>query len=887
MLKKILKTTFSLILAMLVLSHPSELLAQCLADHDFGEIAMGIYPDPVLGESLAPAEQAVWYSDTLHLRTPLDTDDLDLGLELTIAIDSLVITGIELVSSSADTTALEDLGLTFVCNNNDDLPNACSFLGNSQYCGLIEGTPLLADTFQLLINITGYATLPLGIQIEQPLAFTSELVVSPEAAGGGCIDPDACNFDSEATLDDGSCTYPDFCYDCEGVCICDEDNDGVCDPWEFYGCTEELACNYSVVYTEDDGSCFYTLPGFDCNGGCLDVLNDECEFAEPIGCGQLIAASTVCADTADVPFCDQFNIGEYTHGGLWYSVIGTGDSMLMTLCFENTDFDTYLNVFDGGCEGLNCVAGNDDQSEVTSFDSPCGENFLASEVQFLSQPGEEYMVHISGSNAVNPAAGGFEFVIICDNVVVPGCTDLGACNGTPWATLDDGSCEYTSCAGCDFMGACNYDSTAVISAFELCDFSCYGCMDLAACNFNVEATIESGLCEFISCAGCMDSTACNYDITATLESGLCEFITCVGCMDPEASNFDAGATSENGSCTYCELAVDSVWALNPLCFEGEDGSIGVEVSGAITDSVWFVLTGVTGSTSDSIGLFTDLSAGPFEVEIFDGDSSCSTLASIELIAPVQMELASSSDSTSCNDIADGGFTVQLVGSQIGDIVFEILGVENSITSDGVYTNLAAGIYTVQATNEWGCQVLTEIEVLAPDLLEIMVDLITGADPGQSDGAIAVSVSGGTGDYEFLWSSFGETVTDSEDLLGESAGMYDLLVVDANGCSAIWSGSVPLGIESLTAELAWGVMPNPAQNILKLDFGSDAIGAVCGLDIFDGRGILVGQESISGSAVLDVSSWSAGMYWLRPRPCAGPSGRNPGPFYRAKKVWILR
>ena len=55
-----------------------------------------------------------------------------------------------------------------------------------------------------------------------------------------------------------------------------------------------------------------------------------------------------------------------------------------------------------------------------------------------------------------------------------------------------------------------------------------GCMDSAACNYNPDATVDDGSCEFTSCAGCTDETACNYDATATLDDGSCEYASC-GC----------------------------------------------------------------------------------------------------------------------------------------------------------------------------------------------------------------------------------------------------------------------------------------------------------------------------------------------------------------------
>ena len=37
----------------------------------------------------------------------------------------------------------------------------------------------------------------------------------------------------------------------------DNDEDGVCDEFEILGCTDELACNYDANATDNDGSCDY------------------------------------------------------------------------------------------------------------------------------------------------------------------------------------------------------------------------------------------------------------------------------------------------------------------------------------------------------------------------------------------------------------------------------------------------------------------------------------------------------------------------------------------------------------------------------------------------------------------------------------------------------
>ena len=117
----------------------------------------------------------------------------------------------------------------------------------------------------------------------------------------------ACNFDWTANEDDGSCTYAQEGYDCDGNCIetftvivdclcsdyetlttwtdfdqascttfencaCECNNDvnenGVCDEEES-GCTDSAACNFDIISNLDDGSCFYAAEGFDCDGNAL------------------------------------------------------------------------------------------------------------------------------------------------------------------------------------------------------------------------------------------------------------------------------------------------------------------------------------------------------------------------------------------------------------------------------------------------------------------------------------------------------------------------------------------------------------------------------------------------------------------------------------------
>ena len=62
--------------------------------------------------------------------------------------------------------------------------------------------------------------------------------VCDEFEVAGCTDASACNYNADATDDDGSCDFADAGYDY--VCLNDADGDGVCDEFEVAGCTDTL-----------------------------------------------------------------------------------------------------------------------------------------------------------------------------------------------------------------------------------------------------------------------------------------------------------------------------------------------------------------------------------------------------------------------------------------------------------------------------------------------------------------------------------------------------------------------------------------------------------------------------------------------------------------------
>ncbi len=127
-------------------------------------------------------------------------------------------------------------------------------------------------------------------------------------------------------------------------------------------------------------------------------------------------------------------------------------------------------------------------------------------------------------------------------------------------------------------------------------------------------------------------------------------------------------------------------------------------------------------------------------------------------------------------------------------------VSNAPQRGGTYTirNLAAGSYTVTVTDANGLiQTFTEI-VRQPDSIAIAANVTN--DNGTGNGAIALTIIGGTTPYRYFWNT-GQTSRDISSITGPST--RTVTVTDANGCSAIREniavqrGQVTLRITTIT------------------------------------------------------------------------------------------
>lgn len=135
--------------------------------------------------------------------------------------------------------------------------------------------------------------------------------------------------------------------------------------------------------------------------------NDLCQDAEDLDVPSTTGGTTLGATFDDVGFCGTAN----TAPGVWYTVVGTGNTMTISTYENNSsgsaNYDTKLSVFCDDCDDLLCVAGNDDEP---------GCNFHST-ASWCSQAGETYHILVHGFGS---ATGNFDLAVLDDGTLVKG-----------------------------------------------------------------------------------------------------------------------------------------------------------------------------------------------------------------------------------------------------------------------------------------------------------------------------------------------------------------------------------------------------------------------------------------------------------------------------------
>jgi gliding motility-associated-like protein len=99
-------------------------------------------------------------------------------------------------------------------------------------------------------------------------------------------------------------------------------------------------------------------------------------------------------------------------------------------------------------------------------------------------------------------------------------------------------------------------------------------------------------------------------------------------------------------------------------------------------------------------------------------------------------------------------------------------------------NLPAGSYTVTATDAGSCTVTQVFVITEPSPINAITSSISAPCVGQSNGAIAIEINGGTPNYQVVWNPTGNVSNSGNNstINDIAAGQYVATITDANTCS---------------------------------------------------------------------------------------------------------
>ena len=649
---------------------------------------------------------------------------------------------------------------------------------------------------------------------------------------GDCFDPDACNFNPNATLvyndlcEYAIDLYPSGLYDCDGNCLLDFDDDGICNADEVPGCQVEWACNYNPAATDPPLAgepCTYPDSDVvDCDGTSLlpqfltqpqnQTVSCNAIPEVPIVAAQPAPASVAyyglfpesCYDDgSDVDIVFSENIigggncpGNYTIERLWVITDCKGFTSSMSQIIDVVDNLPPLVLTDLDPDTLSC----DDNVVFATLqaEDACGGNVL-----FLDNPS---FVTLPGTCPGESVQKKFTTLSDqCGNTTVVEQIAVVVDNDPPFwnpLTLPEPVIVTNDLAGTEFDQP---EAGDVCSGVEV----------------SFTQTEAIGACPFA------------------------EVITRTYVAVDQCGNMSVPFVQ---TITEDTLVVASVVdQTNVTCHGGNDGAIAIEFEG-----------GVGPYNEEWLGGYNPeaLPAGMYEVTVFDANGCSVTLDSMLITQPGPFGLSLEAFAPECTDDQSGIIDATINGG-VGEVTLEW----GNVNPNAV----AAGTYSIQAIDEAGCLASATAVVPPADIPESYdISGITSLIEGESAAYYYEFTQGST--YE--WTLNGATSLQMDNsfaisVVWDSSGTVCVQETNTDGCVGevvcldveveddVWSVNEPDAI-------AFNIFPNPTAHTLNLRVQQGCLGRK--LRIHDARGrLLFVSEVTQLSSHVDVQSFPAGLY----------------------------
>jgi gliding motility-associated-like protein len=273
-----------------------------------------------------------------------------------------------------------------------------------------------------------------------------------------------------------------------------------------------------------------------------------------------------------------------------------------------------------------------------------------------------------------------------------------------------------------------------------------------------------------------------------------------------AGTYAVTVTDNNGCTISSEALVNEAAAIelnantqNTLCNGAANGSIFLGVSGGTTPYTFAWSSGLA-ATQDHTN---SVAAGTYAVTVTDANNCTAMLDNISVAEATTLQAIGQVQSPNCADSNNGGIFLTVEG---GTAPYNFTW-DNDLANNQDQTTLTAGIYNVTVSDANNCEVLLNFEVTAPEALSSTATVTPAACLSANNGAIDMSIVGGTAPYSYEWS---EAIGNIEDPANLYSNTYFVTISDANGCTTNNQFTVDAGA---TINIEGSVAPPSCSNSL--------------------------------------------------------------------------
>jgi large repetitive protein len=239
-------------------------------------------------------------------------------------------------------------------------------------------------------------------------------------------------------------------------------------------------------------------------------------------------------------------------------------------------------------------------------------------------------------------------------------------------------------------------------------------------------------------------------------------------------------------------AVSATISTLPSTCSQANGEAQVTASGGVGG---YTYSNDNGATFDASGTFTSLPAAEYSFVVMDSNNCSFTGTAIVTDESSPQITGVYITEPLCNASCDGEIFVTTTGGS-GPLTFSNGG---AAQADSTFTAICAGSYTITVTDQNGGTDAQTIVVSEPAVLAFTSSSTDLTCFQNSTGSVEIAATGGTIPYSYSYDN-GATFTAADSYNFISAGTYDLVVTDGNGCQATGQETVsePAPLTAATA-----------------------------------------------------------------------------------------